>query len=248
MDWKDVANVLYKYIRLNSFPVGVKLLEKKEEIPPKTRRFKTKMNNCQLAGLARSYGWVVGATKEDLVCVAGAACVGLIETPEKITSGKISYKVNQKTLEAAKKMQDAVFRLKPIYEAILFYSIERAPMDPDVVLCYVNPAQAMRLIHASLWEIGGKLKFGSSGEYGLCGEAIAQTIIEKEPKIAVACYGDRRFGLTQDHELIFSFPAEWTERILEGLEETHKAGVRYPIPFQLEFAPQMPEIYFIEEE
>ena len=55
--------------------------------------------------------------------------------------------------------------------------------------------------------------------------------------------GDRRFALAQDHELIIGIPFGWLERTAEGLAATHKAGIRYPVPFQIPATCDLPPIY-----
>jgi len=55
--------------------------------------------------------------------------------------------------------------------------------------------------------------------------------------------GDRRFAMAQDHELCIGIPLAWIGRTTEGLAATHKAGIRYPIPFQLPTGCDLPHDY-----
>jgi uncharacterized protein (DUF169 family) len=52
-------------------------------------------------------------------------------------------------------------------------------------------------------------------------------------QIAFPCLGDRRYGKAMDSDLIASIPIDIINEIIIGLEETHKAGTRYPIPYQV---------------
>ena len=52
-------------------------------------------------------------------------------------------------------------------------------------------------------------------------------------QIAFPCLGDRRFGMAKDSDLIASIPFTLIEEIVLGMEKTHQAGTRYPIPFQI---------------
>ncbi|MHA1509245.1 MAG: hypothetical protein ACTSO6_11135, partial [Promethearchaeota archaeon] len=54
-----------------------------------------------------------------------------------------------------------------------------------------------------------------------------------ELQIAFPCLGDRRFAMATDTDLIASIPMGIIDEIIEGMEKTHKAGTRYPIPYQL---------------
>ena len=81
----------------------------------------------------------------------------------------------------------------------------------------------------------------TSGDAGVCSRGIAQPFLSGEPTIEIPCLGDRRFAMTQDSELLAGIPARWIERVTEGLEATHKAGIRYPVPFQIPEGCALPE-------
>jgi hypothetical protein len=46
--------------------------------------------------------------------------------------------------------------------------------------------------------------------------------------------------MVQDDEFIFTIPADRMDQIIEGLEATHQAGVRYPIPVDIRHVPNFP--------
>ena len=65
----------------------------------------------------------------------------------------------------------------------------------------------------------------------------------------VASAVDSVLGQTfQDFELIVGIPFGWLERTAEGLAATHKAGIRYPVPFQIPSACDLPAAYITGEE
>ena len=68
---------------------------------------------------------------------------------------------------------------------------------------------------------------------GVCADTISNALITGELQVAFPCLGDRRFRMALDSDLIASIPFNLKDEILEGLEKTHKAGTRYPIPYQL---------------
>ena len=68
---------------------------------------------------------------------------------------------------------------------------------------------------------------------GVCADTISNAMLTGELQVAFPCLGDRRFGLAMDSDLIASIPFVIVEEILEGMEKTHKAGTRYPIPYQI---------------
>ena len=100
----------------------------------------------------------------------------------------------------------------------------------------------MRLGQAWLWKRGGTLTSEFRGRIDCADLAIAPVLTGK-PQMIVPCTGDRIFGQVQDHEVAFSFPFSLIEEILEGLEATHKAGVRYPVTNWLNYTASFPPSY-----
>jgi uroporphyrinogen decarboxylase len=64
-----------------------------------------------------------------------------------------------------------------------------------------------------------------------------------EPQLILPCSGDRIFGQTQDHEMAFAIPWARMEEIVEGLEGTHRGGIRYPITQFMEYEAKLPPRY-----
>jgi uncharacterized protein (DUF169 family) len=249
MDWKAAYEDFHKYLHLNNFPIGFTLLEKKEDVPDSVKWVGHKMNICQQTALARFYGWAQASCAEDQICVLGAACLGMIDCPERVSNGEINCGIYQHDAATAKSMQDYLPKIDKKYQAVVTYPLTKVPagLTPDGVVIYGNSAQMMRLIQADLWTSGGEFKMASSGDAGLCSRGMAQIVKTGKPTLEIPCVGDRRFAATQDTEIIFAFPAEQTGKILDGLASTHKTGSRYPIPPQMDEA-HMPNGFFVVEE
>ncbi|RLB03804.1 MAG: hypothetical protein DRG50_09795 [Deltaproteobacteria bacterium] len=247
MDWPKYAEELNSYIRMTQFPIGFKLCKSRDEIPKGARRPRFRINVCQLGLYARAYGWTMAATWEEQNCVLGACCCGLIPTPERVSKGVLGAGVYQKDLEAAAAMQKEMPKLDPIYDAIVAFPLHSATdgLEPDVIILYVNSAQCLRLIQASLWHEGGAFTSPSVGDAGMCSMGIAYVMKTQGIAKDVPCMGDRRFAGAQEGDIIFSFHKSRAQQILEGLEGTHKGGIRYPIPTYLSEAA-MPFNYFTE--
>ena len=147
-------------------------------------------------------------------------------------------------------MQQAMPRVKPGVAGVLTYPLARpfAGITPDLVVLYVNTAQAMRFVQAFLYHSGGEFVMKSSGDAGVCSRAIAQVALTGEPTIEIPCMGDRRFAVAQDHELMVGIPYQWLERTAAGLSATHKAGIRYPVPFQIPAECELPPDYVTSEQ
>ena len=64
-----------------------------------------------------------------------------------------------------------------------------------------------------------------------------------QPQVILPCSGDRIFGQTQDHEMAFAIPWARMPEIIEGLEGTHRGGIRYPITQFMEYEAKLPPRY-----
>ena len=56
-------------------------------------------------------------------------------------------------------------------------------------------------------------------------------------QLVVLGNGDRVWGGAQDSEVLFSCPRLKLATLIEGLEATHAAGLRYPIPAYMNYKP-----------
>lgn len=231
-------------------PVGVNLIRDISQIEGmKIKMRGTRLAICQQIAYSRMYSWSTWADAASAHCALGASCTGMIRPPERVLDGSVNIGVYQENQQAAAAMQQAMPRVKPGVAGVLTYPLVRSftGMNPDLVVVYVNSAQAMRFVQAFLYHQGGEFVMKSSGDAGVCSRAVAQVALTGEPTIEIPCMGDRRFALTQDHEMIVGIPFAWLTRTAEGLAATHKAGIRYPIPFQIPSECALPMEYITSE-
>lgn len=200
---------------------------------------------CQQIAYSRMYSWATWTDAASGHCAIGAACTGIIHPPQRVIDGTVNTGVYQETREAAVAMQKVMPRVEPGVAGVLTYPLTRPfqGITPDLVVVYVNSAQAMRFIQAFLYHQGGEFVMKSSGDAGVCSRGVAQVALSGEPTVEIPCMGDRRFALAQDHELIIGIPFAWLDRTARGLAATHKAGIRYPIPFQIPAECELPPEY-----
>lgn len=224
MDLKQVNATLNLYIRPQTFPLALKLCQSESELPERVRMpmrdLGYQVTLCQAIGIARRYRWVLAVGKDDQCCIGGASAMGFI------TEGFEDEPL--KRLEAGK------------YSHLLIAPIEVADFEPDTLVLYGNPAQTMRLAQAvSRGGTGLSVSAVATGA-GDCGDIVARTTLSDECQSILPSGGDRVFGGTQDHEVIFTIPWSKVEAVLKGLEDTHKAGFRHPILTDLRHPPALP--------
>lgn len=247
MDIKTLNDALQQHIRPDTFPVAVRLVPSGEALPAKSRRphrdLEIQVTICQGVAMSRRYGWTMAVGAEDLSCPLAAAVFGFKPMLDYMAQGHACYQMYTQTLEAGTATEAAVEKLPyQSYEYVLSAPLQRTTFEPHVVVVYGNSAQVQRLVVAALWETGGRLASSFSGRID-CADEIIVPLRTQKPEVILPCYGDRVFAQTQDHEMAFSFPWEWSERLVRGLEGTHQGGIRYPVPTFLRYSPQFPPHY-----
>jgi dephospho-CoA kinase len=232
-NWEKLIRRLELLMRLKSFPVAFKMIEKKEALGqiPFLRRMTKKVTLCQLITLVRSFDWTVGAEAEDFLSPMCPSMIGLADTPALYKDGTFRSIVWVRTREDGKKYEASIPRL-PMgkYEAVAMAPLVYNPFEPDIVLIYANPAQMMLLINSLQFEDYEVMQFFCVGESS-CSDAIARCYLTGKPSLTIPCYGERRYGHAQDEDLVMAVPAGMMEKALRGMETLYRRGIRYPISF-----------------
>ncbi len=234
-NYEKLDNQLNKYLRLATFPVGVKLLENSEDLDniKFLKKPEHKLVLCQIFSYARYYGWTMGCAKGDNLCPLAEISIGFEESHKLFEEGAFFIGRYNETKEAAKKTTATMPKIPyGQYSAIVSGALRRIDFEPDLILIWGNSAQIMRLIQGFLWKRGGRVSMSTFCD-GVCADTISNAILTGDLQIAFPCLGDRRYGMAMDTDLIASIPFEIIKEIINGMEETHKAGTRYPIPYKI---------------
>ncbi|MGQ9921072.1 MAG: DUF169 domain-containing protein [Desulfobacca sp.] len=250
MNYPEIAEFISNNLRLRTLPVAVHFLRDKAAFPAKTRQpsvvLQKRITICMGVTMARVYGWTVGLTREDLICVPAMIMFGFTEAEDQTaTLARLFADVNfagnaEKALQEAGSMTRLA---KGEYEALLLLPLAKATAPPDTVLCYGNPAQIMRLAQAYTYLTGHRVA-GHCGGKVECDEYLIAPFKSGQPRLAIPGMGDRIFSMTQDDELVFALPGAALAGLVQGLKESgKKIGARYPITFYQNFQPEFPKIY-----
>lgn len=248
IDLKELERAISQYVRPATFPLAIQMIECEEQIDPKARRPKRdlgiQVTICQAIGMARRYGWALAITpEEDINCPLTFIPFGFKPPVAYSEQGFVCTGIYTATPQAGARTEAVVPRLpQGKYCGIQMAPLGRAGFTPDVICVYGNSAQVMRLVQGALWDQGGSLISVSTGRVD-CAEIIIRTLLSGQPQYILPCSGDRIFGLTEDDEMIFAMPYAEAERVVRGLEGTHRGGIRYPVPKFMRFVPQYPEQY-----
>jgi dephospho-CoA kinase len=232
-DWKKLTHRIESLMRLKTFPVAFKMLEKKGDLEkiPFLRRNRHRVTLCQLITLARNSKWTVGAELDDFVIPMCPSVLGLTDLPESFKDGTFRSIAWVQKKEDGKKYEASVPRL-PLgkYAAVAMGPLQNKPFEPDIVLIYANPAQMMLLINSLQFEDYEVMQFYCVGETS-CSDAIARCYLTGKPSMTIPCYGERRLGHAQDEDLVMAIPAGMMEKALRGMEALYRRGIRYPITY-----------------
>ena len=250
MDTKQAAEFIADDLRLKTVPVAVKFLEDESAFPEKTRRpseaLGKRITICQAVTMTRVYGWTVGLTKQDLICVPAMIAFGFTgaSNPRR-TLGKLFCEVNFSKDQAAGEAETGsmTFPEKGEFGAMLLAPLHKGLFEPDSVAIYGNPAQVMRLVQAWVYHEGKRVSAGLGGKVE-CSEYLIAPFKTGSPRIVIPGLGDRIFSMTQDDEMVFAVPGDGLEALTEGLREAgRKIGARYPVTFYQNFQPEFPRPY-----
>jgi uncharacterized protein (DUF169 family) len=240
-------DAIEKYVRPQTFPVGIRMLRPGEPVPPKARRpaadLGIKVAICQSFAIARRYGWALAVGRGDLSCPLAKTAFGFEPVLPYYAEGNLACGMYVETGEAAARTEAEVPKF-PFgeYERLVVAPLGRAAFEPQVVLVYANAAQVMRLVAAALYRTGGRIHSSFSARLD-CADAVIATMQSGRPQVILPCYGDRIYGQTEDHEMAFTLPWAEAEALAAGLAGTHQGGVRYPIPAWLRYTGEFPEKY-----
>ena len=247
--WEERTSDLERLLKLETLPLGIRIIEDKNEIPAKAKRpkdFKQKMALCQLITMARRFGWTTGAISEDIeVCFFPLLALGWrqVKSREDMVRWFTEAKYCSDSKVAEHRTEDFLKDRPKLGIGVVYSPLSKLTIDPEAVLIYGNPAQIMRLIRGYVNFTG--LPIQSSFLGGLsCAESLIACRQDHQAQVVVPGIGERIFAMTNDHEMAFYIPADQVDDLIGGIENEHDIGTaRYPIPFYQFFTPQFPKRY-----
>src|SRR5262249_57845014 len=117
LDVKTADRELQTYIRPQTFPVAIRMLEPGEAIPERARRpgrdWKKLSMSCQVIDMARRYGWTIALTREDHICSLGITAIGFDKPLPIYNVGTLCEGMYTETKEAGQRSQAAHGKIPP---------------------------------------------------------------------------------------------------------------------------------------
>lgn len=241
------ANELEKRLRLQSYPVAIKLVTSEESAPDDAERPVRDLGYpialCQGYALSRKEGKTIAMFKEDMACFEPVVGYGWSKPPQYFLDGYNRYPDDVKSLKAGQNfVADFPCLAVEKYCGVLSAPLTNASFEPDLILVYCNSAQLSLLLLARECEDGHDLPCHLSS-HAACVYAVVPPMQSGSCQVAFPCRGDRYMAMAGDDEIIFSMPLAKLEQILEGLRYLEKTGCRLPRSPQMRRKPDFPESY-----
>jgi len=238
---------LEKRLRLKTFPLALKLLEKEGDIPEGANRpmrdFGYHLSLCQAFQISRREGTAVAMLKGDMWCFEPVVGYGLGEAPEYFLEGHNRFPNDVATLEAGSHYAQEFPRLEVgRYVGIVSVALKATNFEPDLVMIYCDPTQLNLLLLGREYKEGYNLKCALSS-HAACVYAVVPAIQSGECQVAVPCRGDHYRAIAGDDETIFTVPKGRLEDLIAGLRHVSSAGSRLPRGYTLFPEYPLPESY-----
>ena len=232
---KAMSKKFDEWLRLTSNPVAVKLFANKKELDdvkdesgrPIRKVTEPRLTICQLIAQARYLGRTLAGDADALgMCTLATGAMGFKEVPLSYADGYVrAYFTDEK---AARNTVARVPKFQPgSYVGMLASPLDRMPLTPDVVIFFGNTAQIYRFIQSYLYNTGGRMEFSSNAE-AVCADLITLPMLTEKPQIGLPCNGGRVLSWPSDDEIAIGVPAVALEQVMNGMDFTHRGGVRYP--------------------
>jgi len=244
---REHGESLENFLKLQTFPLGIKLLKKEKDIPKEAKRPKKdygyRFITCQGFSESRRSGEIIAQTKDDMWCFEAAMGYGFIEPVDYFLEGNTRFPESISTLEAGRFWAQHFPCLEyGKYSAIVSAPLAKINFEPDVVIIYCDSIQLTQLLCARTWIDGYEFTSRMSG-HAACVHSILPVMQTGECQVSFPCVGDRRRAWASNDEIIFSTPLEKVEGLIQGLNCMKKYGAGLPLVPSLPHEPEMHPSY-----
>lgn len=233
----EIGEELEKRVRLKTFPLAVKLIEKMKDIPDGAQRplkdTGHHLSLCQAYQISRRDGKTMAMLKEDNWCFEPVVGYGLGEPPQYFLDGYNRFPDDVATLEAGRHYAEEFPRLETgKYIGVVSAPLTMTGFEPDLVMIYCDQAQLSLLLLAKEYKEGYNLKCAMSS-HAACVYAVVPAIQSGECQIAIPCRGDHYRAMAADDEMIFTVPKAKLPDLMTGLRYVNSTGSRLPRGYTL---------------
>jgi len=247
-DMRNCGEEISRRLCLKTFPLAVKLLDKKEDIPQEALRplrdLGYHLEVCQAYATTRREGTLIAMLKEDMWCFEPVVGYGIAEPPQYFLEGHNRFPRDVETLEAGKNYASDFPRL-PVgkYIGVMSAPLKATNFNPDLVMIYCDSSQLSLLLLAREYKDGHDLKCSLSS-HAACVYSVVPVLQTGECRVAIPCRGDKYKAMAGDDEMVFTVPIGKLEDLMVGLRYLETTGSRLPRTYSMQREPELPLNYF----
>ena len=252
--WSDYFE---RALRLQAYPVAIKMCEKNEDIPALAKRpvkdWGYHLDTCQAMAMSRRTEEMIALKLEDMWCFESPLCFGITggdvkryeEALKFFLEGRTRYPESAKDIETASKWANDFPRFKDYgrYVAIVTAPLMRAPFEPDLILIWLNPTALNHILEAIVTRWGRDGIPCTIAAHGGCCHYVIPPMQTNEFWVSNPCLGDVAFAAKEPSELVFSCPLDKVEELIEGMRHIQKYGWCTPIKYDLAPEGWLPDSY-----
>ena len=247
----ETSKQLNEMLLLRFEPIAVKFTTDDKDISETAirpmRDLGKHMALCQAFALTRRDKKTVYMEKGDHWCWNPMVGFGFIDNPDGEESiSVISRYFKQSSHEAASNFFNQFPRLpQGTYTGILSVPLCDCPLEPDLVLVYLNGAQLRSAVFAAKSVIGGLVKTELDA-IDSCVYATIPTLKTGEFRVTIPDFGEYERAMAEEHEMIFTIPTDKMDALVAAMRSTYDGRKGYP-HYQREMLYDFPRPAFYNE-
>jgi uncharacterized protein (DUF169 family) len=207
-DYNRYGEELEHALKLKTYPIAVKMLEKESDIPEGAIRPRKDKGyhiaQCQAFSMTRRQGMTIAMLKEDHWCWAPLLAYGLVKNPHDPFVDSVS---SFPSFEYGK------------YIGVVTAPLKSAKFEPDMVMIYSDTAQLRDMLMVAKFQDKANIK-SEFDPIDSCAYAIVPVITTGQYRITLPDPGEAARAFAGDDEIIFSVPKDKLEKLTEGVKRT----------------------------
>ncbi|MBQ6444469.1 MAG: DUF169 domain-containing protein [Methanosphaera sp.] len=179
MNNNELSQKLNEQVGMEKEPVAIKVYDDAACAEAELTKYDGQARHCQLTFESSTEGKSFYATANEMNCPNGALALGFTD-----------------------KQVDAFPQIPPIKQALGYAPLKDATFEPDVIIIYATPVQALKI--AKLYKATFKKRFEANfnGTASLCADAVSSPYVSGQSNMTLGCTGSRKFSDIKDEEMV----------------------------------------------
>lgn len=240
---------IYSTLHLSTYPVAIKYIKSKDEIPEGAMQpsvHDKKMSLCQAFTQARRLGMTVVMTADDNFCTPSTVIHRWVNlSMDDLAESQVRQRwhkdadVEVKRIEKIRKtLGDEYIDQTGEYIGFVCSPIHKTTFVPDSIMVYCDGVQLTHIIHALSYENLYNPTSSFDGFSESCVKGGLIPFVTQKPQVVIPGAGDRAFAGISEHELGIGLPAFLLFYVMDHLFKTGKRlnmgfPIRSAIPMDL---------------